>query len=399
MSSQSIVKKMSIWGGYLNKRKIPDRLEKFDKYKKQKRVAIASVIGLFLFAGGIKLFNTFAFYEEKKTFNVIRGRVPDFRRGDMQFAFLVDNAESMSIPAKGGDKLYDGYECNKPGVSIEWNNDRWVPTIVGLSEKGTSCTLKFKTSTNITIVNIGEYISYTPSSANYTINTGLTGYTSNQTIKPNELKLWRVIRKNSNGTVDVVSEYVSSTYVYFKGQIGYQNLTDSLNTIAKSYETSGKTVGSRNFGYDGQATWVYVGNTGSPPWPDGTSSTNSPIGSTRERNGGGDYGFQTDLTLVKNAVGTAGACQPQERCVEPGYYRNYWAASRYYTRVSDTYFYYSGVQCRVNGCDGSSISLLRYNNGWADNAQSACIRPIVTLSATLRVTKSTVEGKEVWLLS
>ena len=91
----------ALGGGLLNKRKIPDRLEKFDRYKKQKRIAIASVIGLFLFAGGIKLYKTFAFYEEKKTFNVIRGRVPDFRRGDMQFAFLVDDAESMSIPAKG----------------------------------------------------------------------------------------------------------------------------------------------------------------------------------------------------------------------------------------------------------------------------------------------------------
>ena len=57
----------------------------------------------------------------------------------------------------------------------------------------------------------GDYVKMTPTSTSYTVTTAMTGYTSNQTINPSELNLWRVININSDGTLDLISVYVSST--------------------------------------------------------------------------------------------------------------------------------------------------------------------------------------------
>ena len=90
-----------------------------------------------------------------------------------------------------------------------------------------------------------------PTSTSYSITSSMTGCVSGlsssycngingepQTINPSELTLWRVIKKNSDGTVDVVSDKVSSKAVYFYGRTGYQNFVGSLNTIAAQYTNS-----------------------------------------------------------------------------------------------------------------------------------------------------------------
>ena len=90
----------------------------------------------------------------------------------------------------------------------------------------------------------------TPTKSSYTTDRAKTGYTESQTINPQELDLWRVISINGAGTVDVISEDVSSTEVYFQGLIGYQNLVGYLNVLASQYENSKYTKGSRHFGYN-----------------------------------------------------------------------------------------------------------------------------------------------------
>lgn len=94
----------------------------------------------------------------------------------------------------------------------------------------------------------GYYVSYTPSSKSYTTSTGSTGYSSSQTINPSELNLWRILKINSDGSMEIISHYVSSTAVYFHGSTGYNNYVSYLNTIANQYQTSGITTGSRHFG-------------------------------------------------------------------------------------------------------------------------------------------------------
>ena len=104
----------------------------------------------------------------------------------------------------------------------------------------------------ISDVKIGDFVSYASNSKIYTIRSADTGYEVDQTINPNELKVWRVIRKNDNGTIEIMSHGVSSTKVSFYGYVGYMNYIGTLNKIARQYENSTYTVGSRHMGYDGK---------------------------------------------------------------------------------------------------------------------------------------------------
>ncbi len=131
------------------------------------------------------------------------------------------------------------------------------------------------------VVKLGDYISYTPISTSYTIRKEDTGRSQDFIINPSELNLWRVIRINEDGTVEVVSEYISSQKVYFYGSVGYNNYIGTLNKIAKQYETEGITVGSRHMGYDATKASEYV-----------TDNRQS------------DEGYKTDAELVKTAIGT-----------------------------------------------------------------------------------------------
>ena len=71
----------------------------------------------------------------------------------------------------------------------------------------------------------------------------------NQTINPSELDLWRVIKKNEDGSIEVISENTSNEEIHFYGKTGYINYIGVLNEIARAYKNE---VGSRYMGYNGQ---------------------------------------------------------------------------------------------------------------------------------------------------
>ena len=98
-------------------------------------------------------------------------------------------------------------------------------------------------------VELGDYISYTPSMNSYTILKSDSHSDSDQIINPSKLTLWRVLRKNENGTLDIVSENMVSFGLYYCIQL-FDNYVGTLNKVAKAYETNGITVRSRALGYD-----------------------------------------------------------------------------------------------------------------------------------------------------
>ena len=101
-------------------------------------------------------------------------------------------------------------------------------------------------------VELGDYIRMTPTSTSYTISKDLTGYTSDQTINPSELNIWRVIKKNEDGTVDAVSVYSSEDGIYFYGVVGYTNYIGALKILASSYSNSKYVFKTRYISYQGQ---------------------------------------------------------------------------------------------------------------------------------------------------
>ena len=222
---------------------------------------------------------------------------------------------------------------------------------------------------------LGEYIKITPTKSSYTTDTSMTGYTETQTINPQELSLWRVINKNSDGTVDVISEHISTTDVYFKGKTGYQNYIGYLNVLASQYENSTYTKGSRYFGYNGQTEYITDTSkfTNPAPWTCGTGESCNPV----ESQGGGDKLYQKDYDLVNNAIGTLEATKVD------GSSSYYLIASRYYDYNSATYYYWYGRFVPFSG--GLSYSRLYVHTGsFYDDSSNGHLRPILTLKSGLK---------------
>ena len=223
---------------------------------------------------------------------------------------------------------------------------------------------------------LGEYIKITPTKSSYTTDASMTGYTETQTINPQELNLWRVISLNSDGTVDLISEHVSTNGVYFEGKIGYFNLIGYLNVLASQYENSTYTKGSRYFGYNGQTEYITDTSkfTNQEPWTCSTGESCNPV----ESQGGGDELYQKDYDLVKNAIGTLEATQVN------GSSSDYWIASRYYNYYDVTVY---GLLGRIIEYWG----VLDYYPLYSSNFSSFgglsyinALRPIVTLKSGLK---------------
>ena len=239
---------------------------------------------------------------------------------------------------------------------------------------GSSCPSGYVCFQKKTTLALGDYVSMTPTKSSYTTDKSKTGYSSTQTINPQELNLWRVISINDDGTVEMISEHVSSTEVSFAGQTGYQNLVGYLNVLASQYENSTYTIGSRHFGYNGQTKYITDTSkfTTPAPW---TSSTGS---STVDIQGGGDTLYQNDYNLINNVLGTAMATKPNDSA------DYYWMASRFYDYSSSTYYNWSA---RIVSSSGSNryVTMYYYNSpSFSINYTSSSLRPIVVLKSGLK---------------
>ena len=229
-------------------------------------------------------------------------------------------------------------------------------------------------------LNLGDYVAITPIKSSYTTDTSKTGSNESQTINPQELNLWRVIKIYDDNSIDVISEYKSSTNIGIRGRTGYLNLVGYLNVIASQYENSDYTIASRCFGYSNQVEYLDdVLFTSPPPWLCNTGATCSP--ETYENVGGGDLLYKNDYYLVKNALGTVGC-----KSVDDSNSSDYWMASRFYNYDSSNNgnYYYFGRNTRIiDSTVGTSIHA-SFNGGKFDNTAYNSFRPILTLKSDLK---------------
>ena len=239
-----------------------------------------------------------------------------------------------------------------------------------------NCPSKYKCYKIHKTPQVGDYIKMTPTLTSYTTDTSKTGYISTQTINPSELDTWRVIKVNSDGTIEVVSENISSTVVYFRGQTGYKNFVGYLNVLANQYQNSKYTIKARHMGYNGQTEYLtdtastVDGAAATPPWTCSTGGSCNPV----ESKGGGDTLYQNDTNLVKNAIGTLVASK------KGGSASDYWLASRHYYYRSSTYWYYSVLDMGARGSVSYNL-LYDYDSGFSVGNNSNRLRPILTLKS------------------
>ena len=206
-------------------------LRKFKlKNKKQTFIIIFSIfIGLIL---GYFLFgNSYAFYEEKKDFDVINGTVDD--PGDIYFAYYIDGTISRNMPAQNTGYTLDETKSNcNNGVIPTWDNAGWkfigdYHNYSATDNTRTKCTLYFNKTAKTVSTALGniEVNSYTPDftksacddEACESHEKGIyetTDYDGNPTyyyrgsVENNYVKFagyyWRIIRINSNGAVRMI---------------------------------------------------------------------------------------------------------------------------------------------------------------------------------------------------
>ena len=257
-------------------------------------------------------------------------------------------------------------------------------------------------------VKLGDYISLTPTKNTYTIKTSLTGYDTDQTINPSELNLWRVIDIHSDGSFDAVSEYTSSTNVYFSGTTGYANFVGALNTIAAQYQVPGKTIGSRHMGYGGQTsiigdTSAFDGTTNTPP---STTTTLSPTTGTGEEYSGGVLGdtlYLKDYTLVSNVYksnnATYGSSGLKAYKVGTTTATIYWLASRRFYYGSAVYWGFYGRYVGASGGLDSNGGFRGFYGVWIDDTHGNAVRPILTLKSGITTSGGSGEKDNPYTLS
>lgn len=280
--------------------------------------------------------------------------------------------------------VYAAYEDYATNVSYDSSNNWLTATTVQgaldqLAEKRKCPSDKMCLSKKSTL-DLGDYISYTPEKKSYTTDISKTGHTSTETIYPKELDLWRVLSINDDGTVDIISEYVSSTYVTFKGLVGYKNFIGYLNVLASQYETPGVTVGSRYFGYSNQ-TETITSNTyfvSPAPWKCSTGGTCTPSPRDFELYGGGDLLYLNDFNLAESVLETLVTNKSGTSTI--GWY---WVASRYYTYSSDTNYNWNGSYVSTYESRYTAILYKYSNNTLSSSAASFGLRPIVRLKSGL----------------
>ena len=264
---------------------------------------------------------------------------------------------------------------------------------------------------------IGDYIDMTPTSTSFTPSTSLTGLEDYDTFKgnaagtttvagtlnPSYLNVWRVIRINSDCTVEVVSEYVSDVDVKFAHKTGYKNLVYYLNEIAKQYANTTYTLDPstapdgafRNVGYDGQTKQIDESATlpsgyTEHPLNDTTLGTasgkwyqkSSPLNG-QESLGGGDEEYITDLKLLNDAGVSLVAYKKGSTATTTA--TNYWLASRLLRWISALNWYFNARCVSSSGSINYGDLWNRYSSNFSASTNNFAVRPIVTLKSGLTI--------------
>ena len=114
--------------------------------KKKKMIYFLSAL-LILSLGIFIFYKSYAFYEEKKDFNVINGVVED--PGDIYYAYYVNNTITRDFPTKDSGLTLDTTKSScTSGVTISWDDEKWQANLnysnyQKNSTTRTKCTLYF----------------------------------------------------------------------------------------------------------------------------------------------------------------------------------------------------------------------------------------------------------------
>ena len=211
--------------------------------KKFKQINYKKILIFFLFfllgvvAGYLVLSPSYAFYEEKKNFDVINGTVED--PGDIYFAYYIDGVISRNMPLQNTGYTLDEAKSNcNNNVSVKWDNASWEAKVnyknySATDNTRTKCTLYFNKTAKTVKTALGniEVNSYIPDFTKSACDTskceshekgifettdtdGNPTYYYRGSMENNYVKFagyfWRIIRINSNGSIRMIYDGTSA---------------------------------------------------------------------------------------------------------------------------------------------------------------------------------------------
>ncbi len=213
------------------------KLEKF-KMKNPKKIAIIVFVFMIgIITGYVIFYQSYAFYEENKNFDVINGAVED--PGDIYFAYYVDGVISRNMPLQNTGYTLDKTKSNcNNGVVPTWDNAGWkfigdYHNYSATTNTRTKCTLYFNKTTKTVKTALGniEVNSYTPDFTKSACddstceshekgifetkdNDGNPTYYYRGSVENNYVKFagfyWRIVRINSNGSIRMIYDGTSA---------------------------------------------------------------------------------------------------------------------------------------------------------------------------------------------
>lgn len=316
-------------------------------------------------------YNNYTYTDDGGQFNIINSYI--LGSGSLKAAKMND--DNTEVVTAGENKTYNLYLWLDESVdAYETMEKAFEAKMLVVSKATTDASKNLLSST----VSLGDYIKMTPTSTSYEIDTTKTGYTgTNQAnLNPSELDTWRVIKINTDGTIEMVSEYVSSTEIYLGEKKGYQNMIGSLKEISQQYTNPKYVKETRLVGHNGQTEYLEDTpqlNATTAPWVSKT------INNDNEIYGGGDILYMRDENLINQALNTLIA-----KKVDTKVENSYWVASRYYHYSTDSYWHFIGRMVTEDGQLLYSDSFYFFLNGTLNGAfHKNPIRPILTLKSNI----------------
>ena len=127
---------------------------KLSNFKKNKKAKVIMGLSFVAIAGvaALGLYRSYALYEAKKEYNVIKGTVPEFKASDLILSMTVDGKQSQNAPAKGNY----GVVVSCDNASGEWDYDKWKALIGDFKTSRAKCTIDFESKMSDYLVSLSN---------------------------------------------------------------------------------------------------------------------------------------------------------------------------------------------------------------------------------------------------
>ncbi len=120
-------------------------LKSFHNDKKISKILFVCVFSIFLLTGLLVIYRTYAVYEEKQVYNVMKGQVPnqDYDISLSYYFMDTDGKKTMLLKAPTERNYNVDVVCTEVAMA-SWDYDKWGPLITNLINNRTKCNILFQ---------------------------------------------------------------------------------------------------------------------------------------------------------------------------------------------------------------------------------------------------------------